>query len=226
VVSVHGYAGDVHQIRELMPCYEHHKLPIVIITPEDSRIMAMGPHICRWGGKREYVGLKSLARQIEHWKILLDYDATHYLCNDSDSICLSPELPRYIYDEDVLWSNEVSDAIHVRAETYKFPRIACQPPYFFSRGILERLVAAGPRTVPDPQTLFIDWFVMAVAETGGIPHKNFRDGASCGTAEPHGLRVMTELVRDHGRIFVHAIKSAPVRRQLEFARGLYLKKHQ
>jgi hypothetical protein len=235
IVSVHGYKGDEHQIRALLPCYEHHKLPIVILTPTDSRIPEMGPHICRFGGLREYVGAKSLARQLEHWKILLEYDATHYLCNDSDSFCVSAQLPQYIYDEDVLWSNEVSDMFHVRPATYTLPRLAFQPPYFFSRGILERLIAAAPLVVFEPQTPFIDWYFMAVAHAGGIPHKNFRDGISCGTADSSihptakdgglGLRAMTNAVQNHGAIFLHAVKSAQVRRQMEFVRKLYVRNH-
>jgi hypothetical protein len=225
IVTVHGYEGDAHQIRDLMPCYEHHHLPIVIVTPEDSRIENMGPHICRWGGQREYIGLKSFARQVEHWKIMLDYDATHYLCNDSDSFCLAPELPAYLYAEDVVWSNEVSDMMHKLPAPYAWPRFAMQPPYFLSRGLVERLIAAAPLVEPDPRMLFIDWFFMACCVRGNIPHKNFRDGLSCGTAHTHGLRVMTDAVWRHGKIFVHSIKNAAIRRQLEFARKQYIKNH-
>ena len=225
LITVHGYKGDEHQIRDLLPCYEHHNLPLVIVTPEDSRIEKMGPHICRFGGQREYIGLKSFARQLEHWKILLDFNATHYLCNDSDSVCLSPEIPGYLYDEDVLWSNEVSDLIHKLPPTYKWPRFAFQPPYFLSRNIVERLIAAAPLVVPEPKMLFIDWYFMACCTVGGIPHKNFRDGMSCGTTNLHGLRVMTDQVWRRGKIFVHSIKSAPVLRQLTFARKQYLKNH-
>jgi len=224
IVTIHGYAGDAHQINDLRPMYEHHNLPIVVMTPEDSRIEKFGPHICRWGGKREYIGLKSFARQVEHWKIMLDYDATHYLCNDSDSFCISPELPTYLYEEDVVWSNEVSDLMHNLPPPYAWPRFAMQPPYFLSRHLVERLIAAAPFVVPDPRMLFIDWFFMACCVKGGIPHKNFRDGMSCCTRNPHGLKVMTDQVWRHGKIFIHSVKNATIRRQLEYARGQFLKK--
>jgi hypothetical protein len=226
IVSVHGYAGDAHQIKALMPCYEHHNLPIVIVTPDDSRIESAGPHICRFAGKRQYIGADSLRRQLAQWKLLLDFNATHFLCNDSDSFCLSPKLPEYLYKEDVLWSNEVSDLCHKRPVEYPLPRLAFQPPYFLSRNILEKLIAAAPAVeIEGIQTPFIDWFFMAVAVKGNIPHNNFRDGMSCCTRSPHGLRVMTDMVWRHGKIFVHSVKSGPVRRQLQFARKQYTNRH-
>jgi len=224
VVTIHGYAGDSHQLNDLRPMYEHHKAPIVVMTPEDSRIETFGPHICRFGGKRQYIGEDSLKRQVRHWEMMLDFNATHFLSNDSDSFCLAPQLPEYLYKQDVLWSNEVSDMMHKRKPEYKWPRLAFQPPYFWSREIIERLIKAAPLVQIDPQTPFIDWFVMAVAVAGGIPHKTFPDGFSCGTAHPHGLKVMTDLVWRHGKIFVHSVKNAAIRRQLEYARTQFLKR--
>lgn len=210
LVSVHGYAGDSHQIRNGLPFYEHHRAPVVIFSPDDSRITKMGPHICVFGGKRAYTGPLSLERQMIHLKMLLEYPFDFFLMNDSDSFCLSPEIPKYLYDEpEVLWSNEVSDMMHQRKPEYTWPRLAFQPPYFASRKVLERLIEIAPTVECEPQTPFIDWCMMAWAIASECPHKNFRDGASYPTFNyPPGQDVMRRVVRNEGKIMVHSIKDA------------------
>lgn len=158
LVVVCGYAGDQQQIEELRPWYEHHRCPIVIMSPDDSRIERVGPHICRFGGKRAYIGQDSLDRQWIHMRMALEYEFDWYLLHDSDSIIMTPEIPAYLYErDDVVWSNQVTDfrvpgatwvdvatgATTVWPEDYHagFPLIAMQPPYFLSRKMLTHLVA-------------------------------------------------------------------------------------
>lgn len=225
LVTIHGYAGDQHQIRNALPLYEHHNCSIVIFSPEDSPIKKIGPHICRFVGKRAYIGLDSLKRQELQLRAMLEYPFDFFLANDSDSVCLSPVLPSYLYAEpEVLWSNEVSDMMHVRPPGYTWPRLAFQPPYFMSRRVIERLLRVIDRVYTDAQTPFIDWAMMAWAIASGCPHNNYRDGASYPTTNsPEGFDVMRRVVRSQGKIFLHSIKEKRVLDALINDRHSYLK---
>jgi hypothetical protein len=228
MVVVCGYAGDAHQIRNLMPYYLHHRCPVLILSPSDSPITPQQLPIRRelgflTGGKRAYTGQESLDRQIEHMRLMLRCPAEYkfFLAHDSDSVVLSQELPSYIYNEpDVLWSNEVSDAMHDphRPADYSYPHLAFQPPYFMSRGVIERLLSVAPAVKADPHTPFIDWAMMAWAVKAGIPHKNFIEGASCPTTPGYGIDTMKELVERHGRYFVHSVKTPEALKTLVWAR--------
>jgi hypothetical protein len=229
LVSVHGYAGDAHQIEALLPVMEHHGFPIVVVSPEDSPIEKMGGHICRYAGKRAYIGQDSWDRQHLQMKLLLEYPFAWYLLNDSDSFVLPPKLPDYLYaEEDVVWSNEVDD-FRKPGETWTgeggpvtwaadyhagHPLIAMQPPYFMSRFALERMVKGGEGLVADPVTPFIDWYMVACAVKAGLRHKPFRSGASCETVTPNGEAVMSECIVKRGATFIHSVKSREVMERL------------
>lgn len=226
LVAVCGYEGDAHQIRYLLPYYQHHKCPLLILSPDDSPIVARNPSIwTRTGGKRAYIGQESLDRQLIHLKILLEHPFKHYLVHDSDSVCLSPKLPDYVYKKDVLWSNEVSDMMHSRPEPdYKYPRLAFQPPYFMSRNVIQALVAVADKVKANPTTPFIDWCMMAWASEAGVPHESFPDGISCPSSDAHSLNVMTNAVQRHGKIFIHSIKTMSALQQIAYARLAFKRK--
>lgn len=224
LVSVHGYKGDAGQIVNNLPVYVHHKCPVVIFSPEDSKIEKMGPHICRFGGKRQYMGADSLIRQQIHLRMLLEYPFDFFLMNDSDSFCISPEIPAYLFKErGVLWSNEVSDVMHSRPPGYKYPQLAFQPPYFFSRDVIETLIRANVE--PDPKTPFIDWVMMAWAVVTNCRHKTFPDGISCPTSDNHSASVMASHVMNHGKVMLHSIKTARVLHNLLTCRKRYAAGH-
>jgi len=209
LVTVHGYAGDRHQIKNMLRYYEHHGCPVVIFSPEDSPIHAMGPHICRVGGKRAYIGPLSLERQRIHLQMMLEYkEFDWFLCNDSDSVCVASKIPTKLFQERVLWSNEVSDEMHVRKPDYTWPRLAFQPPYLMPREVVQALVDIAPTVAVDSQTPFIDWCMMSWAIAGNIPHKNFPNGISCPTSDEHCLGVMVHHVERQGKIMCHSIKTA------------------
>lgn len=233
LVSVHGYAGDVHQVRNAMPYYVHHKCPVVVLSPTDAPIIKQ--NIGSWAGVeykqaglRAYIGQASLDRQLEHLKILLTYPQNWFLMNDADSVCLSPRLPDYLYKEPgIFWANIVSDMMHQRPPEYSLPRVALQPPYFLHRSALEKIVAVAPGIPAEPQTPFIDWCLMAWALGAGVPWKNFQDhdGVSCPTAsyEP-GCLAMEDAIKHHRAVFLHSIKTKEVLVRMAYARLVCKKK--
>ncbi len=225
--SVHGYAGDRQQIIDLMPVYEHHKIPIVIMGCEDSPIERMGVHICRNVGARSYIGQLSWDRQYQQLKTLLEYPFDWILMNDSDSFCLTPELPEYLFErQDVVYANVVDD-FRVPGETWTdgrqdpvtwpkdyhqgFPLIAMQPPYFMSRYALELLVKHGEGAQACPITPFIDWWFPHVCTLAGLRYERFHNCASCETSTANGLAVMSNCVNE-GATFIHSVKDARVRK--------------
>lgn len=225
MMAVFGYAGDAHQIRDQMKVHESLNIPIVIMSPTDAPIKRMGPHICRHAGKRAYVGQDSLDRQSQQMRILLEYPFDYYLLNDSDSVCLSAQLPRYLFNSsNVLWSNVVSDEMHKRMPGYPWPRLAFQPPYFMSRSVLERFLSVADTVKAEPQTPFIDWWMMAVAVRAGIIYRNFSEGASLPSSDAHTRNVMATLV-SHGKYFLHSIKKPDVLAEMLDQRRRFVKNH-
>jgi hypothetical protein len=97
--------------------------------------------------------------------------------------------------------------MHQRQAGYRWPRFAFQPPYFFSRRILESMVNVAGTFQYDRQTPFIDWWFMAVCAAGKIPHKNFPHGFSCPTSDYNSRRVMCDRVANHGAVMLHSIKT-------------------
>ena len=219
LVSCHGYFGDSLQIRNMLRYQEHHQAPLIVVSPVDSKIEKMGPHICRFAGKRQYIGQLSLDRQFAQLRVLLEYPFEFFLANDSDSLCISPKIPQYLYDDSHnLWSNEVSDLMHQRKPGYKWPRFAFQPPYFFSRSILERMIETEGTFETDMQTPFIDWLMMAICAAGDIPHKNYRDGVSCPTSDNHSRRHMVNNIVQRGAVMLHSVKTPLALQEMVSAR--------
>jgi hypothetical protein len=160
-------------------------------------------------GQRAYVGELSLIRQRLQLEKLLETPYQYFLMNDSDSVCLSPVIPKYLYDSDPLkvWSNIVSDEMHPREEGYEFPRLALQPPYFMHRAAMAKLVEAAPTVAVNPRTPFIDWCMMSWCVKAGLPYEGFPDGRSCPTNNyAPGIEHMTVAVRDAGATMLHSIK--------------------
>lgn len=250
LVSVHCYQGDSDQVGALWPAHIQHGAPVVVISPVDSPVRHRDAW-CRTVGKRCYIGPDSLDRQWLQLNALLDFDADWYLANDADSCLLSPGLPDYILRRpDVLWSNKVPDDIHVRPAHYPLPRFALQPPYVFSRAVLNKLLSRGQFPIDDTklygsyqgkpwtQTPYIDWYMMALAHYTDVPTERFEDGASCPTSEcdvaasvrgerklgPHhqGYGTMRDLVRNKGIRFIHSVKVKDVFDDLCRDRTAYL----
>lgn len=223
LVVVSAYAGDVHQVQHNLPVYLHHSCPVVIMSPMDAPITKMPGCTCLMDGLKGWTGPQTLERHRKFLKLMLKFPYGHFLFHDSDSVCLSPEIPKYCYESpDTIWSNEVTDT---NPAPSLLPKLALQPPYFLSRKSITAMLAceiptsyhtrANPTDWPLPfPTECIDHYMLQLACGSGLPHLSFFTGASFETASERGLAEMSKLVRHHGRVMLHSVKTASVLKQL------------
>lgn len=132
LVVVHCYSGDEQQVIDFLPVYLHHGSHVLVLSPEDAPVDIRHPMVtCRWAGERGWKGPHTVHRQIEHWKLAAEWPHKFFLMNDADSMCIEPHLPDYLFtDPNIFWSNEIGTHY-----------LNYEPPYFFSREILQRLIA-------------------------------------------------------------------------------------
>ncbi len=236
LVAVSAYAGDADQVNTNLPLYEHHGARVLILSPADAPINSvptLGRVECMQAGARGWAGPHTLVRQRLFLELLSRQSAEFFLLNDSDSFCLSPALPECLFAEPgVFWSNEVTDT---NPSPSLLPKIAVQPPYFFSRAVLEKFLQFADKpatsfTAPSPEgwplpipTDCIDHWMLQVVCAAGIPHRSFQDGASFETKSEHGLATMVEHVELHGRIFLHSVKEKAAVLRLLAARRNYVR---
>ncbi len=221
LVAVSAYSGDLPQVSALAPCYLHHEAPVIVMSPADAPIrheQVPWAQSVFHAGKKEWPGPDSLIRHGLFLKELLRQPYQFYLLNDSDSVCLSPKIPDYVYANcQTHWSCEVRDT---NPGFSHLPKIASQPPYHFSRGVLEKMVSVletpapsytSPGThegMPIPSNC-IDHYIVQLVYAAKLSHHTFRDGASFETVSRVGLEEMARHVRE-GANFVHSVKSAAV----------------
>ncbi len=227
-VAVCGYAGDAQQVTSAMRMFTHHQCPVTILSPDDAKIEIPGVD-CRFGGKREYIGQLSLDRQREHLRILAAYPEEFFLINDSDSMCLSPKIPDYLYAEpDFLWSNLINDNMEFRQHGYYpagFPKLAFQPPYFLSKTGINTLLSCveTDNITANPKLAFIDHYMVQLAVKANFPWRNFHDGISCPiSGDQNSRRVTWEAVRRQGTIMIHSVKAPQYWEPLVVAHESYL----
>lgn len=242
LVVVCAYAGDVNQVQNNMSVYRHHECPVVVMSPADACISyAMLGHppsvTCLSSvGLKGWIGPQTLERQRLMLGAALTYPYEYFLFHDADSVCLSPKLPQYLYDHpDMVWANQVPDT---NPGESLLPKVALQPPYFFSRKVIQGMLKAAenppasyikgrsPEGWPLPHpTQCIDHYMLQLACGSGFPFFNFHTGASFETGSSHGLETMVGLVRDHGRVLLHSIKTTDVLHRLIDARKYYCLSH-
>lgn len=206
LVSVHCYSGDLHQVEILMPYFQHHECPVAIISPVDSPAILPG-FDCRQAGLVGYIGQVSLDRQRAQLELLATYPQEWFLANDSDSLCLEAALPKYLFrSKDIFWSNEVLDW---RTHPTPYPKLALQPPYFFHRNVLLKMLTVPREKVMAHEiTPFIDYYMLQLTEEAGVKHESFPDGTSCGTSHDEGLAYMTtQIYGPRSKCFLHSIKT-------------------
>ncbi len=245
-VAVCCYAGDSHQVIEALEFFLHHELPLTILSPEDSKAEITYPGVTnRFGGKRAYIGQDSLDRQAEHLRLLLEFPENHFLIHDADSVMLDPKLPDYLFAEpDVVWSNQVNDAIPQHQSTFKYgwPHVAFQPPYFLSRKTIEAMLAVKdhPDVRATPVMPFIDYYMVQLTMVAGLPWKRMLDCISCPVAidlrkvnppaadlvtYDQGMRIALDHVGNKGTSVIHSVKNSVAIRKLAAVRREYLAKY-
>lgn len=220
LIAVSAYSGDLPQVSALAPCYLHHECPVVVLSPSDAPIVheeVPWAHSVIHEGKKCWAGPEAIERHGLFLRALLRFPQQFFLFNDSDSICLLPKIPDYLYEGcQTHWSNEVLDT---NPGPSLLPKLAFQPGYFFSRGVLEKMVSVldrpapsylspGPHGALPVPTNCPDHYALQLVYAAGLSHHTYRDGASFETVSRHGLETMAHHVRDLGKIFVHSVKSA------------------
>jgi len=245
-VAVCCYEGDGHQVIEALEFFLHHELPLTVLSPEDSKVEVNYPGVTsRFGGKRAYIGQDSLDRQAEHLRLLLEFPESTFLIHDADSVLLDPVLPQYLYDEpDVVWSNQVNDAIPQHQSTFKpgWPHVAFQPPYFLSRKTIEAMLAVKdhPDVQATPVMPFIDYYMVQLTMVAGLPWKRLLDSISCPISidlrkknppaadlltYEQGYKIAMDSVLNKGTNVLHSVKNSVAIRNLAAARQEYLRTH-
>lgn len=166
LTAVHCYQGDGDFVKQTLSWHERHG-KVLVLSPEDSPVDIEGVE-CRSAGVHGWGGPHTVVRQWLHWQILAEYPFDWFLLNDSDSFVL--ELPKYVFEEDVFWSNFKTP--YTDEELTAEPLRDCyyvQPPYFMHRGILEKFIAAGP-----PPEIYIDKMYATQAKALGMVSKPYR----------------------------------------------------
>lgn len=220
LVVCHCYHGDRQQVLELRPYFEHHEAPIVIISPVDSQVHGIGPHICRVAGGVGYIGQVTWDRQHLQLRTLLEYPQKWFLLNDSDSFCLLPKIPEeLLQDDNVVYSNQVDD-FRVKMPEFgphfhdPYPKIAMQPPYLLHRNALEKMVRASYGMQACPVCPFIDWWFVPVCYAAGVKHARYPFCASCENVTELGRAVMRECVVKRRAQFIHSVKTGAIAKDL------------
>lgn len=218
LVVVHAYDGDRHQVMKALPQYVHHRCPVLVLSPSDAAVVIPGVDY-QAAGHRAYTGQTSVLRQREHLKILLDRPERYFLLHDSDSVCLEPVLPGYLYASPAtVFYNASPTARFVKSNG---PRAkgwdqtvpwAFQPPLFFDREALERMLAVSDEvmgTLPDWAQL-IDWYFAFMVRLAGLDAKPFPDGISRPIWAQYEIARVYAMVRTRGFIFLHSVKDPDV----------------
>jgi hypothetical protein len=228
VVAVCCYQGDSPQVVNALEMYKHHGCPLVILSPKDSPVEFKGIKAAQFG-RRAYIGQDSLDRQRFYMKYLLDnFSSEFFLFNDSDSFCVSARIPDRLYSEceSTLWSNEVTEP---RPHESPYPKLAFQPPYFFNRESLVKMLAVAERVRAHPITPYVDWWMNAVSAEAGVKHRPFTDlehvNCTCMRLLPEeqndSWKVLDFRIRYHGTVMQHPIKTPEQVRLCVEARKVY-----
>ncbi len=177
-IAVVCYEGDKRQVEQSLGFYLHHECPVVILSPEDSRAEISHPGVeNRFAGKRAQRGPDAHARHLAHLKLLLTFPENHFLIHESDSVCLDPKIPAYLYDEpDVVWANTgEADPSHHPGFIEGCPKMSFQAPWFFSRKTIEAFIAASDSVVYSPDLPWVDLYLVQLTHAAGLPWRGFKD---------------------------------------------------
>ncbi len=239
LVAISCYSGDTFRIENALALglLTHHECPIVLLSPA-ALPGVIQPYLCRNVGPTGVWGQPSLDRWDLYFKELLKFPQNYFLICDSDSYCLSPELPRRFYKEpDVFWSFHHPDP---RPHPSPYPKIAFQSPLFLSRSSIEKLLSVDRAKVPcHPITPFQDWYLVALTcECGNLEYRHNPDAVSFPGWNGGGAnRVVDGFVSDEnyrgadrmvdevlsGKILVHSVRHREVLQRVVDARRAYVR---
>jgi hypothetical protein len=248
LVSVHCYAGDKNQVLDQLPYHRRLGHNIVIMSPEDAPVNIVGMD-CRTGGLAEWCGWKSLERQFNHMRQLLDEPYSWYLMNDSDSLCIQSDIPEYLYEDDnVLWSNVEYNLTTDHGDLHRqygtprgygsFPHVGFTPPFFMGKSVLRRLLAMESEFPKDGDQILpcIAWQMMVLAVMANVEYRTFPTAPgfrSSFAAYPHsdmhsngfpvdGASQMVAAV-EGGSVMLHSIKHRDVLERVSRARERFVR---
>lgn len=226
-VVIWCYAGDQHHVIKALGQYLHHQCPVVVLSPGDLPAEIRYPGIeNRISGHSGWVGQVCIDRMLCHFRTMLTFPETHFLVHEDDSVCLSPEIPRYLYEEpDTIWANAIANNIPEQQQYYPdgFPKVALQAPYFISRGTIEKLLKASESVKTNPGLPYGDHYLVQLALQAGVPYKGFWNGITCGTNFEKGLNAMFDQVVYGGAVFLHSIKDKGILDLMIMARKAYVR---
>lgn len=176
-VAVSCYAGDQQQVEQMLGLYLHHECPVTILSPEDAPVNLAYPERVdnRHAGKRGQLGPDAWARHLAFLKILLTYPEDRFLIHESDSVCLDPKIPDYLYAEpDIVWSNNGESTFdHWPGFPPGSARMSFQAPWFFSRKTIEAMVNVAPDVPYHPNLEWVDLFLSRLTEQAGLPWRGY-----------------------------------------------------
>lgn len=216
VVAVCCYQGDSPQVVNALEMYKHHGCPLVILSPKDSPVEFKGIKAAQFG-RRAYIGQDSLDRQRFYMKYLLDnFSSDFFLLNDSDSFCVSAEIPAQAYAESAnsIWAGIITES---RPHTSPYPKLALHPPYFFNRESLVKMLKVAESIKAHPVTPYVDWYMLAIACEAGLTLRAWaelehdpKDAPVFSSNAPPEIRCWQELdyrIRYKGTRMLHPIKT-------------------
>lgn len=163
-VVISCYSGDKEQVEQSLDLYLHHGCPVTFLSPEDAPVTITHPMVTNHSaGKRARSGPEARSRHLEYFKIMLTYPEKFFLMHESDSVCLDPKIPDYLYAEpDVLWANSgglgEDEAIGF---TPGCPHETFQAPWFLSRKTMEQFLAVAPAI--NTEVKWVDHYLVELA---------------------------------------------------------------
>lgn len=176
-VAVSCYAGDLKQVEQSIGLYTHHECPVTLLSPEDAPVIINYPGVDhKHAGKRGQLGPDAWARHMAFLKILVnDYPEDHFLIHESDSFCLDPKIPAYLYKEPyTVWSNNgVSTPEHWPGFPEGSAKMSFQAPWFFSRQTIKRMIAVEHKVPYHPNLEWVDLLLSRLTEEADLPWKCF-----------------------------------------------------
>jgi len=190
---------------------------VLLLSPVDEPVYVSHPQVtCRSVGPNDYNGDLSVERYKQQISALADYDVDWFMLNESDSFCLTPNLPDYLYgDPDLVRANYANPWNWINTNNDPQPMAtlmvhdtAMQAPWWFSRRALLRMIDVMDAAWDGcpPYAKFIDWWFHHAPHLAGLRHESYGLG---GTTWPISGAEGAAAIRHkivEGAVMVHGVK--------------------